>query len=133
MLARFLISTPLLPESWRLCSKVNASAVNFRSFVVERVGNVVYVAFSGFQMAGGGSDPSWRTLEPLESIGGVPLFSTRRNKEEEEPVKVHSGMLNLFSSLFNSIQNQVCLFLFFSSFYIIWRTCLCFHISTIHI
>lgn len=107
MLARFLISTPLLPESWRLCSKVNASAVNLCSFVVERVGNVVYVAFSGFQMAGGGSDPSWRTLEPLESIGGVPLFSTRRNKEEEEPVKVHSGMLNLFSSLFNSIQNQV--------------------------
>jgi len=130
MLATFLISTPLLPESWRMCSQANASAVNLRSFVVERVGNVVYVAFSGVQMAGGGSDPSWRTLEPLESIGGVPLFSTRRNKEEEEPVKVHSGMLNLFFSLFNSIQNQVC---FFSSFYITWRTCLCFHLSIIHI
>ncbi|CAL5214613.1 unnamed protein product [Lathyrus oleraceus] len=106
MLATFLISTPLLPESWRLCSQANASAANLRSFVVERVGAVVYVAFSGVQMAGG-SDPSWRTLAPLDRIGGLPLFSSRRNKEAEEPVMVHAGMLTIFSSLFNSIQNQV--------------------------
>ncbi|PNX97979.1 RCC1 and BTB domain-containing protein [Trifolium pratense] len=108
MLARFLISTPLLPESWRLCSQANAAASNLRSFVAERVGPVVYVAFSGVEMAGG-SDPSWRTLVPLKIIGGVPLFSSYGNKETEEPVMVHEGMLNLFSSLFNSIQNQVCL------------------------
>ncbi|WJX47791.1 Lipase-like pad4 [Trifolium repens] len=106
MLATFLISTPLLPESWRLCSKANAAAVNLQRFVVERVGAVVYVAFSGVQIPGG-SDPNWRNLVPLESIGGLPLFSPRRNKEAEEPVMVHEGMLNLFSSLFNSIQNQV--------------------------
>ncbi|XP_058731101.1 lipase-like PAD4 [Vicia villosa] len=106
MLATFLISTPLLPESWRLCSQANASAANVCSFVVERVGTVVYVAFSGVQMAGG-SDPSWRTLAPLDRIGGVPLFSSRRNKEAEEPVMVHAGMLNIFSSLFKSIQKQV--------------------------
>jgi hypothetical protein len=106
MLATFLISTPLLPESWRLCSKANAAAVNLQRFVVERVGAVVYVAFSGVQIQSG-SDPSWRNLVPLESIGGLPLFSPRRNKEAEEPVMVHEGMLNLFSSLFNSIQNQV--------------------------
>ncbi|MCH82291.1 senescence-associated carboxylesterase 101-like, partial [Trifolium medium] len=105
MLARFLISTPLLPESWRLCSQANAAA-NLRIFVAERVGAVVYVAFSGVEMAGG-SDPSWRTLVPLKIIGGVPLFSSYPNKETEEPVMVHEGMLNLFSSLFNSIQNQV--------------------------
>ncbi|KAL5053244.1 hypothetical protein RYX36_033926 [Vicia faba] len=106
MLATFLISTPLLPESWRLCSQANASAANFRGFVVERVGAVVYVAFSGVQMARC-SDPSWRTLAPLDRIGGVPLFSSRRNREAEEPVMVHAGMLSIFSSLFNSIQNQV--------------------------
>ncbi|WJX53749.1 Lipase-like pad4 [Trifolium repens] len=102
MLATFLISTPLLPESWRLCSQANAA----QRFVVERVGSVVYVGFSGVQIQSG-SDPSWRNLVPLESIGGLPLFSPRRNKEAEEPVMVHEGMLNLFSSLFNSIQNQV--------------------------
>ncbi|MCH97005.1 senescence-associated carboxylesterase 101-like, partial [Trifolium medium] len=103
MLATFLISTPLLPESWRLCSQANAA--NLRSFVVERVGAVVYVAFSGVHMAGG-SDPSWRTVVALESIGGVHLFSSRWNKEADMPVMVHEGILNLFSSLVNSIQNQ---------------------------
>ncbi|KAK2438848.1 lipase PAD4 [Trifolium repens] len=105
MLATFLISTPLLPESWRLCSQANAAHVNLQRFVVERVGAVVYVAFTGVEMAGG-SDPSWRTLVPLEIIGDVPLFPYR-HKKTEEPVMVHEGMLNLFSSLFNSIQNQV--------------------------
>ncbi|GAU25388.1 hypothetical protein TSUD_70410 [Trifolium subterraneum] len=84
MLATFLISTPLLPESWRLCSQANAAA-NLRSFVVEHVGAIVYMAFSGVQMAGG-SDPSWRTLVPLKIIGGVPLFWSYGNKETEEPV-----------------------------------------------
>ncbi|XP_058731082.1 lipase-like PAD4 [Vicia villosa] len=106
MLATFLISTPLLPESWRLCSQANTSTANLGSFMVERVGTVVYVAFSGVQMVRG-SDPSWRTLVPLDSIGGVPLFLSRRNKEVKKPVMVHGEMLNIFSSLFNSIQNQV--------------------------
>ncbi|XP_027342005.1 lipase-like PAD4 isoform X1 [Abrus precatorius] len=104
MLATFVSSTPLLSESWRLCSKANATP--FRSFVTERVAGVVYVAFSGVHMAGG-SDPNWRNLTALDSIGGVPMFSSRRNKEGEEPVMVHAGMLNLFFSLFNSFQNQM--------------------------
>ncbi|XP_061346841.1 lipase-like PAD4 [Gastrolobium bilobum] len=106
MLATFLGSTPLLSESWRLCGQANTTATAIRSFVTERIGGVVYVAFSGVQMAGG-SDPSWRNLVPLASIGGVPLFSSRRNKEGEEPVMVHAGMLNLFLSFFNSFQNQM--------------------------
>lgn len=117
MLATFVMSTPLLPESWRLCSQANASASALRSFVVERVDAAVYVAFSGVQMAGG-SDPSWRTLAPLDSIGGVPLFSPRRSNEGEEPVMVHAGMLNLFSSLFNSFQSQVCFFFSFLHFFL---------------
>ncbi|RDX68994.1 Lipase-like PAD4, partial [Mucuna pruriens] len=104
MLATFLSSTPLLSDSWRLCSQANATP--FRSFVTERVGPAVYVAFSGVHMVGG-SDPNWRNLVPLDSIGGVPLFPSRRSKEGEEPVMVPVGMLNLFFSLFNSFQNQM--------------------------
>ncbi|KAK7318419.1 hypothetical protein RJT34_03119 [Clitoria ternatea] len=104
MLATFLSSTPLLSESWSLCRQASAAPF-FRTFVAERVGGVVYVAFSGVQP--GGSDPDWRSLVPLASIGGEPLFSSRRSKEGEEPVMVHAGMLNLFFSLFNSFQKQM--------------------------
>ncbi|KAF7834123.1 lipase-like PAD4 [Senna tora] len=105
MLATFLASTPLLTESWRLCSQANAAA--HRSFVTERIGGVVYVAFSGVQMAVG-SDPSWTNLVPLDTIADdVPLFPSRRSTEVEEPALVHAGMLNLFFSFFKSFQNQI--------------------------
>jgi len=109
MLATFISSTPLLSDSWRLCTRANAAP--FRPFLVDRVGASVYVAFSGVQMLAA-SDPNWRDLVPLHSIGGVPLFSPRRSKESEEPVMVHAAMLNLFLSLFNSFQNQVRFHLF---------------------
>lgn len=116
MLATFLASTPLLRESWRLCSSANAAAPG--SFLTEGIGGggggVVYVAFSGIQTEVG-SDPSWGHVAALESIGDLPLFSSHRNKEGEEGVKVHAGMLNLFYSKFKSFQNQVCVLL--SSFY----------------
>ncbi|ESW09760.1 hypothetical protein PHAVU_009G154000 [Phaseolus vulgaris] len=103
MLATFLASTPLLSESWRLCTAVAASAP--RSFVIEQgVGGVMYVAFPGMEMAA--TDSSWRALEPLASIGDVTLFSARRNKEDD-PVMVHAGMLKLFSTFFDSFQNQM--------------------------
>ncbi|KAE9610216.1 hypothetical protein Lal_00006589 [Lupinus albus] len=107
MLATLVSSTPVLGESWRLCSQANASA--HRRFVTDRIGGVVYVAFSGVQMVCGGWDPSWRNLVPLESIGDVALFSSLRWKKEveEDPVMVHAGMLDLFSSFFNSFHNQM--------------------------
>ena len=104
MVATFLASTPLLAESWRLCNHANANAAAHRSFVAERIGGVAYVAFSGVQMVGG-SDPAWRNMVPLDRIGDVALFPSLR--EGEEPVMVHAGMLNLFNSLLNSLQNQV--------------------------
>ncbi|KAK7247603.1 hypothetical protein RIF29_42489 [Crotalaria pallida] len=109
MVATLLASTPLLPESWRLCSQANASS-SHRRLVTDRIGGVVYVAFSGVQMVSGGWDPNWRNMVELERIGDVALFpSPCRKKEGEEPVKVmvHAGMLNLFSSFFNSFQNQM--------------------------
>ncbi|KAI9079751.1 hypothetical protein K1719_038372 [Acacia pycnantha] len=108
MLATFLASTPLLLESWKLCSQANATAP--WSFTTERIGSIVYVAFSGVQMAGG-SDPSWGSFVALDTIGDVKLFSSRRNMEGEVPVMVHAGMLNIFWSLFHSFQNQVNSFL----------------------
>ncbi|XP_028785061.1 lipase-like PAD4 isoform X2 [Neltuma alba] len=104
MLATFLASTPLLSESWKLCSLANTAAP--WSFVTERIGSVVYVAFSGVQMAGG-SDASWWSPVALDSIGDVALFSSRRNIEGGEPAMVYAGMLNLFQSLFHSLQNQM--------------------------
>ncbi|TKY73799.1 Lipase PAD4 [Spatholobus suberectus] len=104
MLATFLASTPLLSESWRLCTTVAATAP--RSFMTEQRGGVVYVAFPGVEMAVG-SDSSWRNLVPLDSIGDVPLFSVRRNKEGDGPVMVHAGMLNLFLSFFEPFRNQM--------------------------
>ncbi|CAJ1974823.1 unnamed protein product [Sphenostylis stenocarpa] len=104
MLATFLASTPLLSESWRLCTTVAATSP--RSFVTEEEGGVVYVAFPGVEMAAA-SDSCWRTLVALDSIGDLTLFSARRTKEDFEPVMVHAGMLNLFSTYFNPFQNQI--------------------------
>jgi len=104
MLATFLASTPLLSESWRLCTAMAASAPP--SFVTEQgVGGVMYVAFPGMEMAA--VDSSWRTLVPLVSVGDVTLFSARRDKDDDDPVMVHAGMLNLFSTFFDPFQNQV--------------------------
>lgn len=47
LLGAFLASSPLLEESWRLCSHANAHA--HRSFAVNAVGPVTYVAHSAVQ------------------------------------------------------------------------------------
>ncbi|XP_028782722.1 lipase-like PAD4 [Neltuma alba] len=104
MLAAFLLSTPLIPESWRLCSLANTAASG--SFLTEQIGDAVYLAFSGIQMAGG-SGPSWGQLVPLVSVGDVTLFSSHPSKEGEDSVMVHKGMLNLFWSIFKQFQNQM--------------------------
>ncbi|KAI9114365.1 hypothetical protein K1719_014593 [Acacia pycnantha] len=104
MLATFLASTPLIPESWRLCSSANATAHG--SFRTEEIGDVVYIAFSSIQMAGS-SGPSWGQLVPLVSVGDVTLFSSPPSKEGEDAVMVHAGMLNLFWSNFKPFQNQM--------------------------
>ena len=62
MLAMFLASTPLLSESWRLCNISNSSTS--RGFLVEQIGDVGYIAFSGIQTVGN-SEPSCRNFVPL--------------------------------------------------------------------
>ncbi|XP_041005579.1 lipase-like PAD4 [Juglans microcarpa x Juglans regia] len=100
VLANFLASTPLLPESWRLCSIANTTAPG--SFVTEQVGHVGFIAFSGIQLPAS-SEPSWRNLVPLESAGNGTMFSQlHRHNGGQEPVMVHAGMLQIFLSMHNS-------------------------------
>ncbi|KAL0423856.1 UNVERIFIED_CONTAM: hypothetical protein Sradi_0920400 [Sesamum radiatum] len=74
MLATFLASTPLLEESWRLCSHANAVAQ--RSFAVSVVGQVAYVAFSAVQVVE--SAGTWGAAEMWEgNLGFIPLSCGR--------------------------------------------------------
>ena len=112
MLATFLASTPLLEEAWRLCSIANTNFPG--AYLVEQIGSVAYVAFSGRQMDSG-SDKSCRNLAPLDAEDGGLFAPLYRHSEAEEPIKVHNGMLKLFLSMFPSLQIQVR----FLSFYLL--------------
>ncbi|KAJ6413680.1 hypothetical protein OIU84_006478 [Salix udensis] len=102
MLGTFLASTPLLSESWRLCDLANANSP--QSFVVEQVGSIGYVAFSGIQSVSG-SDPSFRNLVPLPD---KTLFNPlHRQSEEEEPVMVQGALLSGFANIYNNTSFQI--------------------------
>ncbi|GLU21522.1 hypothetical protein SLE2022_376560 [Rubroshorea leprosula] len=96
ILATFLASTPVLSESWRLCHLANTNSP--RSFLMESIGNVCYVAFSGIQDVFG-SDPNCEGLVPLDASNFAPLH---RYGEGEEVIMVHAGMLHLFLSICDS-------------------------------
>ncbi|XP_030440799.1 lipase-like PAD4 [Syzygium oleosum] len=95
MLGTFLASMPLLEEAWRLCSTANAMGPG--AFVVEQVGGVGYVAFSGIQeMPVLGLDPSYGMLAPLDAADHGLFAPLTCRSDGEEPVIVHSGVLRLF-------------------------------------
>ncbi|XP_039157733.1 lipase-like PAD4 isoform X1 [Eucalyptus grandis] len=99
MLATFLASTPLLEESWRLCSLANSAAP--RSFVADQHGEVGYLAFSGIQVIDG-PEASCGTLMALDKCGWEHLFSPLRcDGDGEETVKVDVGFLSLFLEFYH--------------------------------
>ncbi|KAM5577862.1 hypothetical protein ABKV19_008277 [Rosa sericea] len=115
LVASLLASTPLLSESWRLCSVANAAAP--LGFVSERIGDVGYFAFSAcsIQMITEESEyySTCRNLVPLDSAGagdGDRPFSVLtkssnssiNGEEDEGAVMVHAGLLNLFLFLRSS-------------------------------
>uniref|UniRef100_A0A6N2KUS9 Fungal lipase-like domain-containing protein n=1 Tax=Salix viminalis TaxID=40686 RepID=A0A6N2KUS9_SALVM len=105
MLGTFLASTPLLSESWRLCDLANANSP--QSFVVEQVGSIGYVAFSGIQPVSG-SDPSFRNLVPLPDVDINGVFNPlHRQSEEEEPVMVQGALLRGFENIYNNTSFQI--------------------------
>ncbi|CAK9167910.1 unnamed protein product [Ilex paraguariensis] len=111
ILATFLASTPLLSESWNICSHANATAP--QSFISNRIGAVTYVAFSGVQ-AVAGLEPGCRNLVPLHETATGLFPALHRHVDGEDPVMVHEGLLHLFLSMYNSqiFQNQVSFFMF---------------------
>ncbi|KAM0968999.1 hypothetical protein ACFX2A_017574 [Malus domestica] len=99
--ASFLASTPLLIESWRLCSVANTTPGT--AFESQQIGDVGYFALSG-----GEECLSFRNLVALETAGNglfPPLSNNNNNNHnniingEEEAVMVHAGLLKLFVSL----------------------------------
>ncbi|XP_050372406.1 lipase-like PAD4 [Argentina anserina] len=115
--ASLLASTPLLTESWRLCSVANAAAP--LGFVSERIGDVGYLAFSACSIhtmitaTEAEYYSTCRNLVPLDSTGdgeGDRPFAVLTKsgggmnirEEEEGAVMVHAGLLKLFLSLRSS-------------------------------
>ncbi|KAL8473425.1 hypothetical protein ACS0TY_030317 [Phlomoides rotata] len=107
MLATYLASTPLLDESWRMCSHANTAAP--LSFAVDRVGKVAYLAFSGVQMVDC-SEENCRTLVELGS-GANGIFDgfCDRGGGDQEPIMVHGGLLQAFLCFFHTknFQNKM--------------------------
>ncbi|XP_073294890.1 lipase-like PAD4 [Primulina huaijiensis] len=97
-LATLLASTPLLEESWRLCSHANAAAQG--SFSVSRVGEVAYVAFSAVQTVGIWPEDRRGNLVEIQSVCEGVFDSFPRGGEEA--VMVHGGLLQLFVLFYNS-------------------------------
>ncbi|XVF14877.1 hypothetical protein REPUB_Repub09cG0098700 [Reevesia pubescens] len=103
-LATFLASTPLLEEAWRVCSLANIRFPG--AYLVEQIGSVAYIAFSGIQMDSG-SDQNSRKLLPLDGEDGGLFAPLYRHSKAEEPIQVHNGMLKLFLSIYPSLQIQI--------------------------
>ncbi|XP_022774846.1 lipase-like PAD4 isoform X2 [Durio zibethinus] len=104
MLATYLASTSLLEEAWRICSIANTKFPG--AYMVEQIGSVAYVAFSGIQMDSG-SDQTSRNLVPLDAEDDGLFAPLYRHSEAEEPIKVHKEMLKLFLSMYPSLQIQI--------------------------
>ncbi|KAJ9538502.1 hypothetical protein OSB04_031235 [Centaurea solstitialis] len=112
MLARFLGSTSLLPESWNLCARSNVMAA--QGFLTDEVGGVTYVAFSGVQSIDG-LDPFCGNLVPLAVTAGVSsvdvggMFPALQKQEDDNTVMVDAGLLHLFLTIYHTpvFQNQM--------------------------
>ncbi|GMI68590.1 ARABIDOPSIS PHYTOALEXIN DEFICIENT 4, PHYTOALEXIN DEFICIENT 4 [Hibiscus trionum] len=104
MLATFLASTPLLEEAWKVCSIANTRFPD--SYLVQQIGTVAYVAFSGRQVDSG-LEQSCRNLLPLDAADGGLFAPLYRHSQAEQPIKVHHGMLKLFLSFYSGLRIQV--------------------------
>ncbi|KAE8691200.1 PAD4 [Hibiscus syriacus] len=104
MLATFLASTSLLEEAWKACSIANTRFPN--SYLVQQIGTVGYVAFSGRQFDSD-LEQSCRDLLPLDAADGGLFAPLYRHSQAEEPIKVHHGMLKLFLSFYSGLRIQI--------------------------
>lgn len=109
-MATFVASTPVLEESWRLCNLANS--VQNQGFVMEQVGNIGYVGFSsmGNMASHSQSGICYGNLVGLDGENNQ-IFSPlhRQINEEEKPIMVEAGFLQLFFSIYGcpTFQTQV--------------------------
>lgn len=102
MLAAYLASTPLLDESWRLCSDANAAAP--QSFSARRSGKVGYLAFSGVQSVDCSEEACRKLVEIDAYAKGVFGGLCAGGDADREPIMVHGGLLRIFL-MFYQTQN----------------------------
>ncbi|KAL5538824.1 hypothetical protein UlMin_044134 [Ulmus minor] len=107
MVATLVASTPLVRESWRLCNLANTNAP--ASFVMEQVGHVGYLAFSGIQNQALKAMSDGNLVELAEEGVAKELFgpllqnSCHNNQDDKKnSVMIHQGLLHLFLSLCHS-------------------------------
>uniref|UniRef100_A0A803KNC0 Lipase-like PAD4 n=2 Tax=Chenopodium quinoa TaxID=63459 RepID=A0A803KNC0_CHEQI len=108
MVANFLASTNLLLDSWRLCNQANSPASG--PFLVQHNGPVGLVAFSGMHDLGLGSGSYMNDMVALQDGENGGLFSgLGRYDQDEAPVMVHVGLLQLFLVIYGcpSFQAQM--------------------------
>ncbi|PWA78400.1 Lipase, class 3 [Artemisia annua] len=105
MLGRFLASTHLVPESWKVCARANVMGNG--GFMCDEVDGVVYVGFSGVVM-GDGLDLFCGKMVGL-SDDGVFHGLVKNGDDDGDLVMVDAGLLRLFFSLLNTpvFQNQM--------------------------
>lgn len=103
-----MVSTSLTEKSWRVCQAANANSQ--RSYAVEIVDGVTYVAFSGVQeLDHSETDANLVVLPAVDVNGHRIFFPFGRLNDGEDAVMVHSGMLNIFLSFYMNpnFQSQV--------------------------
>ncbi|KAG6477157.1 lipase-like PAD4 [Zingiber officinale] len=114
VLGALLASSPLLTQAWSGCLRANAGST---SFVLDRCGDTVFVAFSGAQitasspaatsgLCGGFFDPvplpsdSRELFAPLEAGEG-------NDGGKPQPVLLQAGALHLFMNFYHSSEFQL--------------------------
>nr|GEW38721.1 lipase-like PAD4 [Tanacetum cinerariifolium] len=103
MLGRFLASTHLVSESWKVCARANVMGNG--GFMCDEVDGVVYVGFSGVVIMGDGLDLFCGNMVGLSDA----LFQGLVKNGDEDVVMVDTGLLRLFLSVLNTpvFQNQM--------------------------
>ncbi|KAG6527321.1 lipase-like PAD4 [Zingiber officinale] len=110
VLGALLASSPLLAQAWTRCLRANAGSA---SFVIDRSGDAVFVAFSGAQAAASPSGLGGGFFEPVPLCSGThELFAPLGRGEEDDggkpqPVLLQADALRLFMSLYHTSEFQL--------------------------
>ncbi|XP_068645630.1 lipase-like PAD4 [Aristolochia californica] len=92
MLGALVASTPLISDAWTQCAVANTAAPG--GFVVDRIGDIAYVAFSGVQILSGDS------FSEVPIVTGNDLFSVVA-EHEGTPATVYARFLRRFLSIYD--------------------------------